>query len=134
MSTYTTRAIEAVTQAARTEHDFAGWLARVLAEAAGRLGSSDALVEGRPGSWEADHVMQLVHGTIGHADEYLPGPGGGRKLTDAKVREIRWRYDDGYGEVTQRELATEYGVSASTISDITSGVTWKWLDARAEGS
>jgi len=126
-STYTTRAIDAVTQAARTEHDFAGWLARVLAEAAGRLGSSDALVEGRPGSWEADHVMQLVHGTSGHADEYLPSPGGGRKPTDEKVRAIRDRYDDGYGGVTQRELAAEFGISPSTVSDITAGRTWRWL-------
>ncbi len=123
---YTGPAVNAITQAARAEHDFGGWLAAVLAEVAGRLGSTDALTEGRPGSWEASLVDQLVKGTVGHRDEYLPGPGGRAKLTDAKVREIRWRYADGFGE-TPRELAAEFGVSPSTISDIASRRTWGWL-------
>jgi hypothetical protein len=72
--TYTRAATAAITQAARDEHDFAGWLAGVLAGAAGRLGSSDALIAGRPGSWEASLVDQLVKGTVGYEDEYLPGP------------------------------------------------------------
>ena len=124
--TYTARAVAAVIQAARSEHDFAGWLAQVLAAAAGQLGSSDALIEGRPGSWEASFVDQLVKGTVGYGDEYLPGPAAGRKLTDTQVREIRWRYDPLDG-VTQHVLAAEFGVSLSTISDITSGKTWEWL-------
>ena len=123
---YTGPAVHAITQAARDQHDFAGWLAAVLADVAGRLGSSDALTEGRPGSWEASLVDQLVKGTVGHRDEYLPGPSGRAKLTDVKVREIRWRYADGLGE-TPRELAAEFGVSASTVSDIVTGKTWKWL-------
>jgi hypothetical protein len=123
---HTARAIAAITQAARAEHDFAGWLAQVLAAAAGQLGSSDELVIGRPGSWEAALVDQLVKGTVGDDDRYLPGPAGKRKLTDAQVRDIRWRYDP-LGGVTQAVLATEFGVSASTISDITSGRTWGWL-------
>jgi hypothetical protein len=40
------RAVEALTRAARTEHDFANWLAYVLGQVAGQLGSSDALAEG----------------------------------------------------------------------------------------
>jgi hypothetical protein len=68
----TSRAVEALTRAARTEHDFADWLAHALAAVAGQLGRTDALVEGRPGSWEADLVMQLVRGTVGYDDEYLP--------------------------------------------------------------
>jgi hypothetical protein len=47
--TYTAQAVTAVIQAARAERDFAGWLARVLAAAAGQLGSSDALTRGPPG-------------------------------------------------------------------------------------
>jgi hypothetical protein len=125
--TYTSRAVAAITQAARAEHDFSGWLAQVLAAAAAQLGSSDALIAGRPGSWEAALVDQLVKGTVGHDDEYLPPPAGKRKLTDAKVRDIRWRYDDGIGGVTQAELAAEFGVSASAISDIVTGRTWGWL-------
>lgn len=81
-------AVEALLRAARTEHDFAGWLAHVLAWVAGQLGSSDALIEGRPG-WEASHVEGLVKGTVGYGDEYLPRPRG--KLTDAQVRGLMRR-------------------------------------------
>ncbi len=119
----TSRAVEALTRAARTEHDFADWLAAVLAQVAGQLGSADALIAGRPGSWEAALVAQLVSGTVGYDNEALPPPRG--KLTDAQVRQIRERYD--WGDLTQRELGAEYGVSPSTISDITSGKTWRWL-------
>lgn len=64
-------AITAVKIAARAEHDFAGWLAAVLATVAAALGNSDALTSGRPGSWEASLVDQLVKGTVGYEDEYL---------------------------------------------------------------
>ena len=121
---YTDPAVKAITQAARSEHDFAGWLAAVLATAAGRLGSSDALTAGRPGSWEASLVDQLVKGTVGYGDEHLPGPGRG-KLTDTKVRQIRDQCM--FGEVTQQQVAAEFGVSASTVSDIVTGKTWGWL-------
>jgi hypothetical protein len=63
--------IAAITKAAREQHDFAGWLAGILACAAARLGSSAALTVGRPGSWEAGLVDQLVQGTVGPADEHL---------------------------------------------------------------
>ena len=124
---YTAGAVRAITQAARAEHDFVGWLAHVLAAAGGQLGGSDELTIGRPGSWEASLVDQLVKGTVGYGDEYLPEPAGRRKLTDAKVRDIRERYGDGFGEVTQRQLAAEFGVSASTVSDIVTGKTRGWL-------
>jgi hypothetical protein len=68
---YTTAAIMAIAQAAAAEHDFAGWLASVLATVAAGVGGSDALLAGRPGSWEAAHVRDLLHGTVGHDDEYL---------------------------------------------------------------
>jgi hypothetical protein len=73
---YTRPAVDAITQAASTEHDFAGWLAGVLAHAAARLGSSNALTARRPGSWEASLVDQLVKGTVGYDDELLPGYAG----------------------------------------------------------
>ena len=68
---YTERAAAAMLEAVRHEHDFGGWLAHVLATAAAELGSSAALTAGRPGSWEADLVMQLVRGTVGWDDDYL---------------------------------------------------------------
>lgn len=70
---YERPAIDAITQAASTEHDFPGWLASVLATTAAQLGSSDALTAGRPGSWEASLVSQLVKGTVGYDDEHLHG-------------------------------------------------------------
>ena len=67
---YTGAAHAAVLAAVRAEHDFAGWLAGVLATVAADLGSTHALVDGRPGSWEAEHVRGLVNGTVGWDDEY----------------------------------------------------------------
>ncbi len=70
---YTRPAIDAITQAASTEHDFAGWLADVLANTAAQLGSSNALTARRPSSWEASLVDQLVKATAGYDDQILPG-------------------------------------------------------------
>jgi hypothetical protein len=120
---YTHRAVLAVLTAARNQHSFAEWLAQVLATVAGQLGSSDALVAGRPGSWEADLVDQLVKKTVGYADEYLPGPM--RKLTDETARQIK--EDCRWDGRTQREIAAEYGVAESTVSDIATGKAWGWL-------
>ena len=68
---YTRNARLAILVAVREEHDFGGWLAAVLSSVAANLGSSDALIAGRPGSWEADLVRNLVKGTVGWDDDYL---------------------------------------------------------------
>ena len=125
MTSYYDQAVKTLTQAARAEHDFAGVLAAILADVAGNLGSSDAITAGRPGSWEASLVDQLVKGTVGYDDAYLPGPARGRKLTDAKARQIR---DAAlYGEMTHKEIGAEFGVSPGTVWDIATGRTWGWL-------
>jgi len=62
---HTDQAIRALTTAAKTEHDFADWLANVLAYTAANLGSTEALTAGRPGSWESALVDRLVEGTTG---------------------------------------------------------------------
>jgi Helix-turn-helix len=62
---------------------------------------------------------------LGYADEALPGPIGHRKLTDAQVQYIREQSD--WDGITRRQLAHESGVSPSTISDIATGRTWRWL-------
>ncbi|MGH3489589.1 MAG: hypothetical protein ACRDP8_17005 [Actinopolymorphaceae bacterium] len=67
---YTADAVRALEEAVECEHDFAGWLASVLATVAAGKGSTYAVVAGRPGSWEADLVLRLVQGTVG-LDEYL---------------------------------------------------------------
>jgi hypothetical protein len=124
-SPYTARAVAALTQAARCERDFPGWLAGVLVLVAGTRGSSHALIEGRPGSWEADHVISLVRGIVGHDDEHLPEPSG-QGITDAKAQEI---LDQAlWGDGTDAEIAAEHGVPQSVVRSVTSGRGWKWLD------
>lgn len=51
--------------------DFAGFLAEVLAAVAANVGATWRVTAGRPGSWEADLVNQLIAGTVGYDDEYL---------------------------------------------------------------
>src|SRR5260370_4124731 len=68
---HTHAAVEAIVTAVSEEQDFGGWLGSVLCRAAARLGSSEALIAGRPGSWEASLVYQLVAGTDGPDDELL---------------------------------------------------------------
>lgn len=71
---YTTRSIAALTEAARTERDFADWFTHVIARVAGEMGSSAALTAGRPGSWESANLDQLLRSAVGGDDEYLPLP------------------------------------------------------------
>ncbi|MGI8559041.1 MAG: hypothetical protein ACR2ND_12170 [Solirubrobacteraceae bacterium] len=68
---YERDAHRAILQAVREQQDFGGWLAGVLARVSADLGSTFALTAGRPGSWEADLVQQLVKGTVGYDDDYL---------------------------------------------------------------
>jgi hypothetical protein len=68
---YTGAPHAAVLAAVGAEHDFGRWLAGVLATVAANLGCTRALVAGRPGSWEAEHVRGLVNGMVGRDDEYL---------------------------------------------------------------
>ena len=68
---YTAAAVDAITAAVRNEHDFAGWLASVLSRVAAKQGSTAALTAGRPGSWEAALIGQLVRGAVGWGDEDL---------------------------------------------------------------
>ncbi len=70
------QAVEVLTKAVRLTRprgdgstepdDFADFLAWVLAAVAANVGSVWRVTEGRPGSWKADLVDQLVRGTVGH--------------------------------------------------------------------
>jgi hypothetical protein len=89
MADHRRAAIRALTALAReTEHDFPGLLASILAQVAGNLGPSYAVIESRPGPWQASHIEGLLTGTVGDDDRYLPPPMDA-KLTDAKAREIK---------------------------------------------
>jgi hypothetical protein len=69
---YGRRAVDALKTAVALERDFPGWLAAILATvAASQPDGSYTLIEGRPGSWEADLVRQLLAGTVGEDDDML---------------------------------------------------------------
>lgn len=51
--------------------DFAGTLFRILASVAANVGGIETLLQGRPESWEADYVRQLLRSTVGQNEEYL---------------------------------------------------------------
>ena len=61
-ATYTQAATAAVRAAVEYEQDFGGRLASVLEAVARERGGSEALVAGRPGCWEAEHVRRLAAG------------------------------------------------------------------------
>jgi hypothetical protein len=68
---YTKDARRAVLHAVRDDPESGRWLASILASVAAELGSTFALTAGRPGSWEADLVQQLVNETLGCDDDCL---------------------------------------------------------------
>ncbi len=60
------KAVRALTAAVRLDLDFGDFLGSALAAVAGNVGDTDRLIAGRPGSWEADLVMNLAGGTVGY--------------------------------------------------------------------
>ena len=68
---YTDAAVDAFVAACRDTHDFSGWLADALCRAAAKCGGIDTLTAGRPGSWEAARVRELLYGTAGDTDYFL---------------------------------------------------------------
>jgi hypothetical protein len=65
-----TRAIRAI-NAGQRGGDGAEFVTHLLATVAANLGSSQAVTAGRPGSWEAAGVGDLLRSTVGADDEYL---------------------------------------------------------------
>ncbi len=59
---YTQAATDAIGAAAEREQDFGGWLSGVSEQVARERGGSQALVAGRPGCWEVEHVRCLGAG------------------------------------------------------------------------
>jgi len=67
-----TAAAEALTAAIRTGATDGGEIVSyLLATTAANLGGVHAITAGRPGSWEADHVDQMLFSTVGWNGEYL---------------------------------------------------------------
>lgn len=97
---YTSAAIDAIEAAARAETDLGGWLSAVLTYAAARLGSLDALTDGRPGSWEAVHVDHLARG-LAFDDEglrwYAEDDRMRREAAAQMTSDLAAREDEGHG-------------------------------------
>lgn len=66
-------AVSVLTAAARTSPDFAEFVTHALAGAAANLGGIEELLAGRPGSWEAHQLRELLTATVGHDEQYLHG-------------------------------------------------------------
>lgn len=65
-----TRAIRAINDDQRPG-DGAEFITHVLATVAANLGSTDALIMSRSGSWEAAGAQDLLRSTVGYDDEFL---------------------------------------------------------------
>jgi hypothetical protein len=55
----------------RSQADFAEFVTRAVAGAAANIGSVELALAGRPGSWEADKVRDMLHATVGYDEQYL---------------------------------------------------------------
>lgn len=55
----------------REPADWAEFVTLALAGAAANIGGIEAVLAGRPGSWEADGVRQLLASTVGYDQQYL---------------------------------------------------------------
>lgn len=89
--------------------DWAEFVALALAGAAANEGGIENVLAGRPGSWEADHVRQLLLSTVGHDEQELPGHRTEPVVVDVFVDEIMvdlgmWK---AYGNA-QQELMRRY--------------------------
>lgn len=51
--------------------DWAEFVTHALAGAAANIGGVDAVLAGRPGSWEADGIRDLITSTVGHDEQDL---------------------------------------------------------------
>jgi hypothetical protein len=65
------QAAAAILAAHEAGQDVGEFVALALVQAAARLGSTDALLSNRPGSWEAAGARGLMTGTVGLDDEHL---------------------------------------------------------------
>lgn len=94
--------------------DWAEFVTLALAGAAANAGGIENVLAGRPGSWEADHVRQLLISTVGHDEQQLPEHRTDPVVVEVFVDEIMvdlgmWKaYDN-----AQQELSRRYADLAS---------------------
>ena len=63
--------VRLLSDAARAGGDFAEFVSLAVAGAAANAGGIEEVLAGRPGSWEADHVRQVLCSTVGPDEQHL---------------------------------------------------------------
>lgn len=95
-------------QTVTARSDWAEFVTLALAGAAANVGGIENALAGRPGSWEADHVRNLLTSAVGHDDQQLLDHRTEPVVVDVFVDEIMvdlgvWRaYDNAQQELTGR--------------------------------
>ena len=105
-------AVRVLTEAARTTSDFAEFLTHAAAGAAANIGSIEALLAERPGSWEAHYVRDMLTATVGYDEQYLlehrTEPLVVRVHVDDILNDLGlWAlYDEAHDEITRRDAVS----------------------------
>jgi hypothetical protein len=96
----------------RTEPaDFAGFLTLAVAAAAAAVGGVEELLEGRPGSWEAGYVRNMLHSTVGFEEAQLLEHRTEPVVLTVNAEAILWDlgigvlYEESLGELQRKECA-----------------------------
>jgi hypothetical protein len=95
----------------RQQADFAEHVTHAVAGAAANLGGIEHVLAGRPGSWEADKVRDMLHSTVGYDEQYLDEhrtePVVVRVHVDDILNELGvWKlYDEAHDELDRRHDA-----------------------------
>jgi hypothetical protein len=102
---------EATGSGSREPDDWAEFVTLALAGAAANVGSIEAALSGRPGSWEAEGVRSLLHSTVGHDQagllEHRTEPVVVTLHVEVLMMDLDvWKgYDQAQQELTRRSMA-----------------------------
>lgn len=104
--------------------DWAEFVTQVLAGVAANVGGIEPALAGRPGSWEADHVRNLLASTVGHDEEYLleyrTEPLVVKLCVDQILCDLgAWKaYDDAQQELYRRYVAIGIPTATTPEADV----------------
>ena len=92
------------------------------------LGDSNLCVNHLNGKKDDNRVENLEHASLGELSRAanLGSKSSGSKLIESQVREIKKLLAT--GELTQRAIASMYGVKEGAISKIKLGITWSYIE------
>lgn len=97
-------------EVAPEQNDWAEFVTAALAGAAANIGGIDAILNGRPGSWEAKGLRQILTSTVGHDEEDLWG-------RRTEPIDITIYVDEIIADSYPRGALTDYDESVQEISE-----------------